>query len=82
MSCAPSENLGKRPNITYAIQTTAPQAATFHTQRAHASIVHATRTKAFDVRLELLDLSLQTLTMRPVFGRIDRLPFQRCVFSP
>ena len=53
----------------------------FDTPADYTSVVQTARTKAFDVRLELLDLRLQPLTMGAVFCRIDRLPLQGGVFS-
>lgn len=80
MSCN-APGFGQKAERAYTIQTSAAQAAGFYTKGADTSVVHTTRAKAFDVRLELLDLRLQPLTMCAVFCRIDGLPLQGCVFS-
>lgn len=42
----------------------------------------AMRSQPFDVRLQLLDLCFQSLSMRPVLCRVDRLTLEGRVFEP
>ena len=44
--------------------------------------MNALLSQPLDVRLELLDLRLQSLSMRPVLCRVDRLTLEGRMFEP